>query len=32
MEKWVLDKVKVTNIKISEQYKYCPFVTKWQIP
>ena len=32
MEKWVLDKVKVTNIKISEQYKFCPFVTKWQIP
>jgi peptidyl-prolyl cis-trans isomerase SurA len=32
MEKWVLDKVKVTNIKISEQYKYCPFVTKWRIP
>jgi len=32
MEKWVLDKVKVTNIKISEQYRYCPFVTKWQIP
>ena len=32
MEKWVLDKVKVTNIKIAEQYKYCPFVTKWQIP
>jgi peptidyl-prolyl cis-trans isomerase SurA len=32
LEKWVLEKVKVTNIKISEQYKYCPFVTKWQIP
>lgn len=32
MEKWVLDKVKVTNMKISEQYKYCPFVSKWQIP
>ena len=32
MEKWVLEKVKVTNIKISEQYKYCPFVSKWQIP
>ena len=32
MEKWVVDKVKVTNIKIAEQYKYCPFVTKWQIP
>ena len=32
LEKWVLEKVKITNIKISEQYKYCPFVTKWQIP
>ena len=32
MEKWVLDKVKVTNIKISEQYRFCPFVSKWQIP
>jgi peptidyl-prolyl cis-trans isomerase SurA len=32
MEKWVLEKVKVTNVKIAEQYKYCPFVTKWQIP
>ena len=32
LEKWVLDKVKVTNIKISEQYKFCPFVTKWEIP
>lgn len=32
MEKWVMEKVKVTNIKISEQYKFCPFVSKWQIP
>lgn len=32
LEKWVIEKVKVTNIKISEQYKYCDFVTKWQIP
>ena len=32
MEKWVVDKVKVTNMKISEQYKHCPFVSKWQIP
>lgn len=32
LEKWVVEKVKVTNIKISEQYKYCNFVTKWQIP
>ena len=32
LEKWVKEKVKVTNIKIAEQYKDCPFVTKWQIP
>ncbi|MBO7493266.1 MAG: peptidylprolyl isomerase [Bacteroidales bacterium] len=32
MEKWVLDKVKVTSMKLSEQYRYCPFVSKWQIP
>ena len=32
MEKWVAEKVKVTNMKISEQYRYCPFVTKWEIP
>ena len=32
MEKWVAEKVKITNMKISEQYRYCPFVTKWQIP
>jgi peptidyl-prolyl cis-trans isomerase SurA len=32
IEKWVINKVKVTNIKISETYKGCPFVTEWQIP
>ena len=32
LEKWVIDKVKVTNIKIAEQYKFCPFVSNWQIP
>ncbi len=32
MEKWVTEKVKVTSIKIAEQYRYCPFVSKWQIP
>ena len=32
MEEWVAEKVKVTNMKISEQYRYCPFVSKWQIP
>ncbi|MBP1673676.1 MAG: peptidylprolyl isomerase [Bacteroidetes bacterium] len=32
IEKWILNKVKVTNIKISEKYKGCPFVNEWQIP
>lgn len=32
LQKWVLDKVKATNIKLNNQYKECPFVTKWQIP
>ena len=32
LEKWVAEKVKVTNMKISKQYRYCPFVSKWQIP
>lgn len=32
LQKWVLDKVKVTSLKINPQYKECPFVTKWQIP
>jgi peptidyl-prolyl cis-trans isomerase SurA len=32
IEKWIINKVKVTSIKISEKYKSCPFVTEWQIP
>ena len=32
LQKWVVDKVKVTSIKLNTQYKECPFVTKWQIP
>ena len=32
MQKWVLEKVKVTSIKLNPQYKECDFVTKWQIP
>ena len=32
LEQWVLDKVKVTNIKINAQYRDCDFVSKWQIP
>ncbi len=32
LQKWVVEKVKVTSIKLNEQYRDCPFVTKWQIP
>ena len=32
LQKWVVDKVKVTSIKLNAQYKECYFVTKWQIP
>lgn len=32
LEKWLAEKVKVTSIKLNEQYRDCPFVTKWQIP
>ena len=32
LQKWVVEKVKVTSIKINEQYRDCPFVSKWQIP
>lgn len=32
MQKWVVEKVKVTSIKLNEQYRDCSFVTKWQIP
>lgn len=32
LQKWVVDKVKVTSIKLNEQYRDCDFVTKWQIP
>jgi peptidyl-prolyl cis-trans isomerase SurA len=32
LQKWVVEKVKVTSIKLNAQYKECPFVTKWQIP
>lgn len=31
LQKWVVDKVKVTSIKINDNYKDCPFVSKWQI-
>ncbi len=32
LQKWVVEKVKVTSIKLNAQYRDCPFVTKWQIP
>lgn len=32
LQKWVIEKVKVTSIKLNEQYRDCEFVTKWQIP
>lgn len=32
IDKWILNKVQVTNIKISEKYKSCPFVIEWNIP
>jgi len=32
LNKWIKNKVKVTSIKISENYKHCPFVEEWQIP
>ncbi|MBR0078251.1 MAG: peptidylprolyl isomerase [Bacteroidales bacterium] len=32
VEKWLVNKVKITNIKINENYRNCPFVQKWGIP
>jgi peptidyl-prolyl cis-trans isomerase SurA len=31
IEKWLVNKVKVTSIKIDEKYKNCDFVIRWQI-
>jgi peptidyl-prolyl cis-trans isomerase SurA len=31
IEKWMINKVKVTSIKIDEKYKNCDFVIRWQI-
>jgi peptidyl-prolyl cis-trans isomerase SurA len=31
IERWVLNKVKTTSIKIHDNYKNCDFVTRWQI-
>jgi peptidyl-prolyl cis-trans isomerase SurA len=32
IEKWIINKVKVTSIKVVEEYKNCSFVNEWQIP
>ena len=32
IQKWIVNKVKVTSIKLNEEYKNCPFVEEWQIP
>lgn len=32
LQKWVVEKVKVTSIKLNDKYRDCEFVTKWQIP
>lgn len=32
LELWVKNKVKTTNIKISEIYDYCNFINEWNIP
>ena len=32
IDKWVEEKVQVTSIKITGEYKNCPFVSKWKIP
>jgi len=31
IEKWVMNKVKTTSIKIVDKYKDCDFVTRWKI-
>lgn len=32
VDKWLLNKVKVTSIKIIDDYKTCSFVDEWKIP
>lgn len=32
IDKWIINKVKTTSIKVVEEYKNCPFVNEWQIP
>ena len=31
LKKWVLNKVKVTSIKVSDKYKDCAFIKDWNI-
>lgn len=30
--KWIQNKVKITSIKITDNFRICPFVEEWQIP
>lgn len=32
IKEWLLNKVKVTHIKIKENYRNCPFIQEWNIP
>ena len=32
VEKWLINKVKITTIKINANYRNCPFVKNWGIP
>lgn len=32
IDKWVKEKVQITSIKISNEYKNCPSISKWGIP
>lgn len=32
LDKWLINKVKFTSLKLNDEYKFCPFVEKWQIP
>ena len=32
LENWIKNKVKVTNVKISDRYNYCSFIEAWNIP
>jgi peptidyl-prolyl cis-trans isomerase SurA len=31
VQKWIINKVKTTSIKIADRYQNCEFVTRWQI-